>query len=92
MSQQGLETVDWGPDGFQLDEVTRLPAGGHRALGEADLPNTPIFESYEATIVRDLPYGQAQREHDSVAVLVTTHGGLRLGFGGPGGEQDQYSG
>jgi len=77
---------------LQLHEVTRLPAGGHRTLGETDLPNTAVFESYEATVVRYFPYGQAQREHDSVAVPVTTHGGgLRLGCSRPGREQDQRS-
>jgi len=92
MGEQGLKTINRCPYGFQLDDVTRLPAGGHRTLGETDLPNTAVFESYKATIVRDLAYGQAQREHDPGAVPITTHGGgLRLGCGQPGREQDQRS-
>jgi hypothetical protein len=92
MGQQCLKTVNWGPNGFQLDEVTTLPTGGHRTLGETDFPNTPVFQSYEATIVGDFPYEQAQREHDSVAVPVATHGGgLGLGGGGLGREQGQRS-
>ncbi len=90
--EQNLESVYRSVDGFQLDEVTRPPAGGYRTLGHTDLPNTAVFESYKAAAIDHLTDGEAQGKLHPVAVPgATGKRGPGLGGGGFGGEQKGYS-
>jgi hypothetical protein len=90
VGQQYREPVHWSVNVAQLDKVARLPARRYRPLRKADLPNTSIIESYEATTVGDFGDGEPEWKRYPVAVpAAARNGGMALSHSGAGGDQGE---